>query len=113
MPLALHSGGGGKQIKLVFIRRRDRALFGLHDEGAAPVKVDETARLRAGVDEGHRPFEAVIVILCVGRRGLGRWHFQKLGQLNGELLEIGPLAATRCLPASDEIINVQNQSRLF
>lgn len=113
VPLALHDGRPGKQVELAFIGRGARALLGFHDEGTAPVKVDEAARLRAGVDEGHGPLETVIIVLRIRRGGLGGRNPQELRQLDGELLEIGPLAAARGRPAVNEIINVQNRSRLF
>ena len=81
VPLALHHGRPGQQVKLAFIRRGARALLGLHDKATAPVKVDEAARLRAGVDKGHGPLETVVVVLGIGGGGLGGRNLQKLRQL--------------------------------
>lgn len=52
-------------------------------------------------------------LLRVRRGGLGSRNGQELRQLDGELLEIGPLAASRGRPAGNEIIDAQDRSCLF
>jgi hypothetical protein len=44
------------------------------------------------VDEGDGPFKTVVVILAVGGGRLGRGYVKQLGQFDGKLLKIRPLA---------------------
>ena len=102
MAMALALGGGqiGQQGQLrLWVRFRTLgALRGFHDKMPGAVKVDETARLAARVNEGDRAFKTVAVVLPVSRGGVRFRNAQKVGQFIGEGLKIRPLAAPRLPP---------------
>jgi len=60
--------------------------------------------------QGGKPliFKATIVILSIGRGGLRCGQFQKLGQLESELPEIGAFVTARAFPAGYKVIDVHN-----
>ena len=101
VPLAGGAGQVGQQggLRVILGLVRGDALFRFHDEMARAVEVDETARLAAGVNEGH----GVLETIGIGARGLGRGggsgQVQHLAEFVREGLEVGAFAAARLLPA--------------
>ena len=86
-------------------------LFGLQDEAAFPVKVDETMTAIGSSPELHFSFKAVVVGLVVVSRQLRFVDTEQLGEFDRKTLKIGAFRASRRRPALDKLLRARNHAR--